>query len=127
MNKYEIGARVFVMKALSWKQAKLAKAVEAKLRAEVFKTAQGIAEAKADFEKINDLALNLTDVVTSDDFPKFLATILTPEGEVWSEEKVEAHAKELEAITEDVLEKVIADFLFRKGLSSDASPSSFSH
>ncbi|MBW7888393.1 MAG: hypothetical protein H3C35_08545 [Bacteroidetes bacterium] len=134
-KKYTIGGKEFELKPLSLLQRRLAKSVRDKIIEGQQKLARQEAERQR-AEKNNDEIKSLevaVDMLSTgmeivsiesegDEFPQFLATILTPVGEVWKKENIELYCETMLEIDEVTQSEVLQSFLFKQSGSKINSP-----
>jgi hypothetical protein len=112
MKIYTFAEREWLMRPLTLRQKKLVAATERGLRRVFADTAQAqlLDDTAKMLEQLYEAGCRADEIVLGEDFPKFLATILSPKGEPWKPEHREANAPLMEEIPSDVQAEVLLDF-----------------
>ncbi len=126
-KKYIIGGKEFELKPLSLRQRQLANPVWNKILL-ALKNLSAIEAEKTDGAQngaaLVELILEFDSIVLAEDdsFAKFLATILTPAGEVWHTELIEKNFETMLEIDEATQAEVLQNFLSKRSGLNNTSP-----
>lgn len=116
MKSYTIAGQEFTLLPLSLRQKRLAYPVEKRIR-EIHVELAKLEGTEAPIDRVLSLANEADEILLSEDFPQFLAAILTPKGKAWDAGKLDELVPVMEQIDEETQAEVLQDF-FARNLSS---------
>lgn len=137
MKTYVIGGKTFELKPLTLRQKQLAAPMQNKILSAIKKLAavqlekeraereNKLLQAQSTTLSMFDTSMEMLCLETEgDEFPKFLATILTPSGETWKQEHIEQYAEVMLEIDEITQQEVLHNFFFNRSGSNHTLPNS---
>ena len=112
MRPYQFAGREWVMNPLTLRQKKLIAGTEASLREAFLLTARAQlnSDPSEQLQALYDAGCKVDQIVLSDDFTAFLATILVEKGKAWEPGLRKSNAPLMEEIPVDVQAEVLRDF-----------------